>query len=71
MDDGRQTALDLAWHIVGAEHRFQDFVVTGTFDLTPTPRPAELILRRTGAVTSDTAGDSSAWRPRRPTRWSR
>jgi uncharacterized damage-inducible protein DinB len=36
------SALDLAWHIVAAEHRFQDFVVTGTFDLTPTPRPAQL-----------------------------
>jgi uncharacterized damage-inducible protein DinB len=42
MDDVGKTALDLAWHIVGAEHRFQDFVVTGTFDLTPTPRPSHL-----------------------------
>ena len=42
MDEVGKTALDLAWHIVGAEHRFQDFVVTGTFDLTPTPRPAHL-----------------------------
>ena len=42
MDDAGKTALDLAWHIVGAEHKFQDFVVTGIFDLTPTPRPAHL-----------------------------
>jgi uncharacterized damage-inducible protein DinB len=42
MDAVGWTALDLAWHIVAAEHRFQDFVVTGTFDVTPTPRPAHL-----------------------------
>jgi len=28
MDAIGWTALDLAWHIVAAEHRFQDFVVT-------------------------------------------
>jgi uncharacterized damage-inducible protein DinB len=42
MDAVGWTALDLAWHIVAAEHRFQDFVVTGTFDVTPTPRPVHL-----------------------------
>lgn len=42
MDEVGMTALDLAWHIVGAEHRFQDFVVTGSFDLTTTSRPAQL-----------------------------
>jgi uncharacterized damage-inducible protein DinB len=42
MTDVSMSALDLAWHIVGAEHKFQDFVVTGIFDLTPAPRPAHL-----------------------------
>ena len=42
MDEVGWTALDLAWHIVAAEHRFQDFVVTGAFDVTAAPRPAEL-----------------------------
>jgi len=42
MDDVGKSALDLAWHIVGAEHKFLDFVVTGTFDLTPAPRPPHL-----------------------------
>jgi uncharacterized damage-inducible protein DinB len=42
MDEVGKTALDLAWHIVGAEHRFQDFVVTGAFDTSATGRPAHL-----------------------------
>ena len=37
-----KSALDLAWHIVGAEHRFMDAVVNGAFDFTNTGRPAEL-----------------------------
>jgi uncharacterized damage-inducible protein DinB len=35
-------ANDLAWHIVGAEHRFMEAVVNGAFDFTNTGRPAEL-----------------------------
>jgi len=35
-------ANDLAWHIVGAEHRFMEAVVSGAFDFTNTGRPAEL-----------------------------
>jgi len=35
-------ANDLAWHIVGAEHRFKEAVVSGAFDFTNTGRPAEL-----------------------------
>jgi uncharacterized damage-inducible protein DinB len=35
-------ANDLAWHIVGAEHRFMDAVVNGAFDFTSPGRPAEL-----------------------------
>ncbi len=42
MDDVGKSALDLAWHIVGAEHKFLEFVVVGTFDVTPAPRPAPL-----------------------------
>jgi uncharacterized damage-inducible protein DinB len=34
-----KSADDLAWHIVGAEHRFLAAVVNGAFDLTPSPRP--------------------------------
>ena len=34
-----KSAIDLAWHIVGAEHRFLDAVVTGAFDFTNTGRP--------------------------------
>ena len=34
-----RTALDLAWHIVSAEHRFFDAVCSGNFDYTPVPRP--------------------------------
>jgi len=37
-----KSAIDLAWHIVGAEHRFLDCVVTGAFDFAPAPRPAHL-----------------------------
>jgi uncharacterized damage-inducible protein DinB len=39
-DDIARTAIELAWHIVTAEHRFFDAVASGAFDLTPRPRPA-------------------------------
>jgi uncharacterized damage-inducible protein DinB len=42
MDEVGKSALDLAWHIVAAEHKFMDLVVTGTFDVAPSPRPAHL-----------------------------
>jgi hypothetical protein len=29
---GRQERLELAWHIVGAEHRFMEAVINGAFD---------------------------------------
>ena len=41
-DDVGKTALELAWHIVGAEHRFTDAVITGAFDFSNPGRPAEL-----------------------------
>jgi uncharacterized damage-inducible protein DinB len=41
-DDIGKTALELAWHMVGAEHRFAEAVSTGAFDFTNTGRPAGL-----------------------------
>ena len=41
-DDVGKTAVDLAWHIVGAEHRFIDAVINGAFDFTNTGKPPEL-----------------------------
>jgi uncharacterized damage-inducible protein DinB len=37
-----KSANDLAWHIVGAEHRFMEAVANGVFDFTNTGRPADL-----------------------------
>jgi uncharacterized damage-inducible protein DinB len=37
-----RSALELAWHIVSAEHRFTDAVINGAFDFTNTGKPAEL-----------------------------
>ena len=34
-----KSALELAWHIVGAEHRFIDAVLAGAFDFTNAGRP--------------------------------
>ena len=41
-DEVGKSALELAWHIVGAEHRFMDAVVTGVFDFSNSGRPADL-----------------------------
>ena len=41
-DDIGKTALELAWHIAGAEHRFTEAVINGAFDFTNSGRPAEL-----------------------------
>src|SRR5829696_1781080 len=37
-----KSAVDLAWHIVAAEHRFLDAVGSGVFDYTKSGRPASL-----------------------------
>src|SRR5262249_37996886 len=37
-----KSAIDLAWHIVGAEHRFMEAVVNGAFDFSNSGRPADL-----------------------------
>jgi uncharacterized damage-inducible protein DinB len=42
MEEVGKTALELAWHIVAAEHKFMQCAVIGRFDLTPLPRPAEV-----------------------------
>ena len=34
-----KTALELAWHIVAAEHRFLEGIAVGEFDFTPNHRP--------------------------------
>jgi len=46
-----KSALDLAWHIVSAEHRIMDAVVQGAFDLDKAVRPAGL----------RTSGDVARW----------
>jgi uncharacterized damage-inducible protein DinB len=37
-----KSALELAWHIVGAEHRFMEAVLTGVFDFSNSGRPGHL-----------------------------
>ena len=74
LDEVGKTALDLAWHIVGAEHLFQDSVVTGAFDLRRRLRPAHLdnsgcaraVVRR-----DRRDGPGACWRRCRPRRSSR
>jgi uncharacterized damage-inducible protein DinB len=41
-----RTALEIAWHIVAAEHRFFSSAVQGSFDTAPNPKPDSL---KTGA----------------------
>src|SRR5512137_1004205 len=38
-DPCAKSALELAWHIATAEHRFHDAVALGEFNFTATPRP--------------------------------
>jgi uncharacterized damage-inducible protein DinB len=37
-----KSALELAWHIVAAEHRFLSGIAAGTFDFTPNHRPEQV-----------------------------
>src|SRR6476660_7324566 len=50
-DSVGRSAVDLAWHIVGAEHRFLEAVANGVFDFTNSGRPPEL----------QTAADIARW----------
>jgi uncharacterized damage-inducible protein DinB len=56
-DDVAKGAIDLAWHIVAAEHRFMDAVVTGVFDYGNTGRPESL---RTSADVAQWYSDTFA-----------
>jgi len=38
-DPNSKTAMELAWHIAAAEHRFYSGIVAGAFDFTPNHRP--------------------------------
>ena len=38
-DPNSKTAMELAWHIVAAEHRFYSGIIAGAFDFTPNHRP--------------------------------
>lgn len=57
-DPVSRSAIELAWHIVSAEHRFLEAVADGAFDLTPRPRPE----------TVRTPADVNAWYDERLTR---
>jgi uncharacterized damage-inducible protein DinB len=46
-----KSAVDLAWHIVGAEHRFMEAVINGAFDFGHSGMPADL----------KTSADVSRW----------
>jgi uncharacterized damage-inducible protein DinB len=41
-DSSSRTAMELAWHIVAAEHRFYGGIVAGAFDFTPNHRPEKV-----------------------------
>lgn len=46
-----KSAVDLAWHIVGAEHRFMEAVINGAFDFSNSGKPEDL----------KTSADVSRW----------
>ena len=39
-DPQSKTAVELAWHVAAAEHRFYGGIIAGAFDFNPIPRPA-------------------------------
>jgi uncharacterized damage-inducible protein DinB len=41
-DSNSRTAMELAWHITAAEHRFYGGIVAGAFDFTPNHRPENI-----------------------------
>jgi len=41
-DPNSKTAMELAWHVVAAEHRFYSGIVAGAFDFTPIHRPEDV-----------------------------
>lgn len=56
-DPSSKTAMELAWHIVAAEHRFLSGIAAGTFDFTPNHRPENV---KTPAQIGQWYGDSFA-----------
>ena len=56
-DAHSKTALELAWHIVAAEHRFYSGIVAGAFDFSPIHRPEDV---QTGPQIAQWFGESFA-----------
>jgi len=56
-DQYSKTAMELAWHIVAAEHRFYSGIATGAFDFAPIHRPEDV---KTPAQIGEWYGDSFA-----------
>ena len=56
-DPNSKTAMELAWHVVAAEHRFYDGIIAGAFDFTPIHRPENV---QTPAQIGQWYGDSFA-----------
>jgi len=56
-DPNSRTAMELAWHIVAAEHRFYSGIVAGAFDFSPINRPENI---QTAAQIGKWYGDSFA-----------
>jgi uncharacterized damage-inducible protein DinB len=54
-DPNSRSAMELAWHIVAAEHRFYSGIVSGAFDFTPIHRPDDV---RTPAQIGQWYGES-------------
>jgi uncharacterized damage-inducible protein DinB len=57
-DPNSKTALELAWHITAAEHRFYSGIIAGAFDFTPNHRPETV---KTGPQIAQWYGDSFAY----------
>lgn len=56
-DPYSKTAMELAWHIVAAEHRFYGGIVAGVFDFSPIHRPENV---KTSAEIGQWYGESFA-----------
>jgi uncharacterized damage-inducible protein DinB len=54
-DAHSKTALELAWHIAAAEHRFYSGIVAGAFDFAPIHRPEDV---QTGPQIAQWFGES-------------
>src|SRR6266850_909540 len=59
-----KTALELAWHIVAAEHRFLNGISAGVFDFTPNHRPDN--VKDSAAIADSFRPISVPWAPKCP-----